>query len=65
MRTRVVRWLIGYCLSTAAVTPFAAFAQIDVPSEAREEDEEPNQQDVFESLGCVVRGGVVKKGKKK
>jgi len=52
MRTRVVRWLIGYCLSTAAVMPFAAFAQIDVPSEAREEDDEPNQQDVFESLGA-------------
>jgi len=48
----VVRWLIGYCLSTAAVMPFAAFAQIDVPSEAREEDDEPNQQDVFESLGA-------------
>lgn len=52
MRARVVHWLIGYCLSTAAVMPFAAFAQIDVPSEAREEDDEPNQQDVFESLGA-------------
>ena len=52
MRVRVVRWLIGYCLSMAVVMPFAAFAQIDVPSEAREEDDEPNQQDVFESLGA-------------
>ena len=52
MRTRVVRWLIGYCLSMAVVMPFAAFAQINVPSEAREEDDEPNQQDVFESLGA-------------
>ena len=52
MRVRVVRWLIGYCLSTAVVMPFAAFAQINVPSEAREEDDEPNQQDVFESLGA-------------
>ena len=25
----------------------------------------PEMMDVFESLGCVVRGGVVKKGKKK
>ena len=52
MRVRVVRWLIGYCLSMAVVMPFAVFAQIDVPSEAREEDDEPNQQDVFESLGA-------------
>ena len=52
MRARVVRWLIGYCLSTAAVMPFTAFAQMDAPSEAREEDDEPNQQDVFESLGA-------------
>ena len=52
MRARVVHWLIGCCLFTAVVMPFAAFAQIDVPSEAREEDDEPNQQDVFESLGA-------------
>ena len=43
MRVRVVRWLIGYCLSMAVVMPFAAFAQIDVPSEAREEDDEPRR----------------------
>ena len=43
MRMRVVRWLIGFCLSTAAVMPFAAFAQVDVPSEAREEDDEPRR----------------------
>jgi len=43
MRARVVRWLIGYWLSPAAVMPFAAFAQIDVPSEAREEDDEPRR----------------------
>ena len=52
MRARVVRWLMGCCLSTAVVMPYAAFAQVDVPSDAREEDDEPNQQDVFESLGA-------------
>jgi hypothetical protein len=52
MRAGVVRWLTGYCLSTAVVMPFAAFAQIGVPSEVREEDDEPNQLDVFESLGA-------------
>lgn len=52
MRARVVRWLMGCCLSTVVVMPYAAFAQVDVPSDAREEDDEPNQQDVFESLGA-------------